>query len=296
MFKKNLTLFLLGFSFFGVIISSTRLETFATSLTIQTNFLSGSVWFDASNTQVVGNTITGSPYRVLTNSYNYLLSVGSNDTESSRVLFGAQTKLLADEYADFDHPNLTAFRGISRSHSFEGVITLIDPLYYTKVTSIQLQWGNGSTPDGYLSNMIYSLDKGTTWNILGGNETITPGPSSGAFTFNEMIQSSYLNVGVLLTNNANTNSIYIQNPDLAITYSLLTDSEQANQFAAEIQNYTPCATEENGMTQLTVEKQNEFMDKFNRLSANAKNLLNTINMGTEFTAANRYQYLINSSL
>jgi hypothetical protein len=296
MFKKNLTLVLLLFSFFGILVSSTRVETLASALTLQTNFLTSATWFDASGEVVVGDTITGSPYTILTNGYNYLFSVGSNDINSSRVLFGAQTKLLANDYADFDHPNLAAFRSISRSHSFEGVITLFDSLYYAKVTSIQLQWGNGSTPDGYESNMIYSLDKGTTWNILGSNQTITPGPSSGSLTFSETIQSSYLNVGVLLTNNLNENAIYIQNPELAITYSLLTDSEQANQFAAEIQNYTPCATEENGMTQLTVEKQIEFMDKFNRLSANAKNLLNTINMGTEFTAANRYQYLINSSL
>jgi hypothetical protein len=144
--------------------------------------------------------------------------------------------------------------------------------------------------------MIYSLDKGTTWNILGSNQTITPGSSAGSFTFNETIQSSYLNVGLLLTNNVNTNAIYIQNPELTITYSLLTDSEQANQFASEIEDYSPCATEENNMLQLTNTKQAEFMDKYNRLSTNAKNLLSTITMGTGFTAADRYQYLVNFTL
>jgi hypothetical protein len=295
-FQKKLTLVLLVFSFFGILLSSTRVKTLASALTLQTNFLTSATWFNASNQEVVGNTITGSPYRILTNGSNYLLSVGSNDTGSSRVLFGATSKSLADDYADFDHPNLAAFRSISRGHSFEGVITLIDPMYYTKVTSIQLQWGDGSTPDGYESNMIYSLDKGTTWNILGSNKTITPGSSAGSFTFNDTIQSSYLNVGLLLTNNLNTNTIYIQNPELAITYSPLTDSEQANQFASEIQKYSPCATEENNMIQLTNTKQDEFMDKYNRLSTNAKNLLSTITMGTGFTAADRYQYLINFTL
>ena len=296
MFKKNLTLVLLVFSFFGILISSTRVETLASALTLQTNFLSSATWFDASDEEVVGDTITGSPYTILTNGYKYLFSVGSNDINSSRVLFGAQTKLLSNDYADFDHPNLAAFGSISRGHSFEGVITLFDSLHYAKVTSIQLLWGNGSTPDGYVSNMIYSIDKGTTWNILGSNQTITPGSSAGSFTFNETIQSSYLNVGLLLTNNLNTNAIYIQNPELTITYSLLTDSEQANQFASEIQNYSPCATEENNMIQLTNTKQDEFMDKYNRLSTNAKNLLSTIAMGTGFTAADRYQYLINALL
>jgi hypothetical protein len=296
LFKKALNFFLLLFTFFAMLISSTRFEVFASALTIQTNFLLSSTWKDASGEQVVGNTITGSPYRILTNGYNYLLSVGSNDTGSNRVLFGATSLTLANDYFDFDHPNLAAFRSISRNHSFEGVITLFDPLYYAKVTSIQLQWGNGSTPDGYVSNMIYSINKGTTWNILGSNQTITPGSSLGSFTFSETIQSSYLNVGVLLTNNLNGNAIYIQNPELAITYSPLTDLEQANQFASELQNYSPCATEENNMTQLTNTKQAEFMDKFNRLSTNAKNLLSTITMGAGFNAADRYQYLVNFTL
>ena len=138
MFKKNLTLVLLVFSFFGILVSSTRVETLASALTLQTNFLTSATWFDASNQEVVGNTITGSPYRILTNGSNYLLSVGSNDTGSSRVLFGATNLSGANDYFDFDHANLAAFRSISRSHSFEGVITLIDLLYYTKVTSIQL--------------------------------------------------------------------------------------------------------------------------------------------------------------
>jgi hypothetical protein len=296
MVKKNLTIVLLLSSFFGILVSSTRVETLASALTLQTNFLTSGTWFNASGTQVVGNTITGSPYRILTNGANYLLSVGSNDTGSSRVLFGATNLTGANDYFDFDHANLTAFGSISRGHTFEGVITLFDSLYYAKVTSIQLLWGNGSAPDGYLSNMIYSLNKGTTWNTLGSNQTITPGSSAGSFTFNETIQSSYLNVGLLLTNNVNTNSIYIQNPELTITYSLLTDSEQANQFASEIEDYSPCATEENNMLQLTSTKQDEFIDKYNRLSLNAKNLLSTITMGTGFTAADRYYYLINAPL
>jgi len=60
---------------------------------------------------------------------------------------------------------------------------------------------------------------------------------------------------VLLTKNTNTNSIYIQNTELSITYSPLTDLEQAEQFAFEIQDYSLCATVENQMIQPTEEKE-----------------------------------------
>jgi hypothetical protein len=293
LFKKKLTLVLLVSSFFGILVSSTRIEVFASSLTVETEFLTSSTWFNASGTQVVGNTITGSPYRILTNGHNYLLSVGSNDTGSNRVLFGATSKSLADEYADFDHPNLSSFISLSRNHSFEGVIAQLDHLYYAKVTSVELSWGSGSTPDSYVGNLIYSLDKATAWQSLGSNQTITPGSSAGSFTFIDTIQSSYLNVGLLLTNNVNLNTIYIQNPEITITYTLLTDSEQANQFASEIEDYSPCATVANNMIQLTSTKKDEFIDKYTRLSSHAKNLLNSIPMGDGFSAFDRYLYLVN---
>jgi hypothetical protein len=50
------------------------------------------------------------------------------------------------------------------------------------------------------------------------------------------------------------------------------------------------------MTQLTLEKQNEFIDLYNELSAQAKIELQSITMGTGFTAADRYQYLISVSI
>ena len=50
------------------------------------------------------------------------------------------------------------------------------------------------------------------------------------------------------------------------------------------------------MIQLTLEKQNEFINLYNELSAQAKIELQSITMGTGFTATDRYQYLINASL
>ena len=50
------------------------------------------------------------------------------------------------------------------------------------------------------------------------------------------------------------------------------------------------------MIQLTLVKQSELINLYNEFSAQAKIKLQSILMGTGFTAANRYQYLINASL
>jgi hypothetical protein len=50
------------------------------------------------------------------------------------------------------------------------------------------------------------------------------------------------------------------------------------------------------MTQLNLEKQNELNELYDQLSAQAKIDLQSIPMGIGFSAANRYQYLINAPL
>jgi hypothetical protein len=293
MSKKYLNIILILSTFLAMIVSSSRLLVNATTQTIQTTFLTSATWFDASGTEVVGNTTTGSPYTILTQAKRYVFSVGSNDTGSNRVLFGATSKGVADTYANFNHASLASFRSLSSNHSFEGVIAQKETEYYLEVTKLTLQWGSGSTPDGYNAKMIYSLDEGLSWLTLGSTITLTPGSSSGSYTFNQVVQGSYLRVGLLLTNNVNTNAIYIQNPEMAIEYRQLTDQEQAEQFASEIEPYSPCASTENEMVQLTIAKQTEFMDKYQLLSTNAKTALSTIAMGEGFTAMDRYQYLSN---
>jgi hypothetical protein len=296
LFKRWLSSSLLLAIVFLILLTTSRVDVLATSVTIQTNFLTSSTWFNASGQAVTGDTITGSPYRILTNDYNYLLSVGSNDVGSNRVLFGATSLQTANDYGDFDHPNLAAFRSLTRNHNFEGVITQLDTFYYVKFTSVQLQWGTGSTPEGYQANLIYTTNEGLSWSTVGTTQTITPGPSAGSFTFNDIIQSSYLKVGIFLTNNTNGNSIYIQNPELNLTYPNMTNQEQANQFASEIEDYSLCATVENGMIQLTTPKQHEFIDKYQRLTPEAKSFLNSIPMGVGFTAMDRYLLLINGTI
>ena len=103
-------------------------------------------------------------------------------------------------------------------------------------------------------------------------------------------------MGFLLENIENNGAADINmiNPKMTITSSTLSDVEAATLFAAEIEDYSPCATVENGMIQLTLEKQNEFINLYNELSAQAKIELQSITMGTGFTAADRYHYLVNS--
>jgi hypothetical protein len=86
----------------------------------------------------------------------------------------------------------------------------------------------------------------------------------------------------------------MSNPQISIEATVMTDSEQAQQFASQIEDYSPCASIDNGMIQLTETKKNEFIDRYTRLSNEAKTLLTSISMGEGFTALDRYQYLINS--
>lgn len=75
-------------------------------------------------------------------------------------------------------------------------------------------------------------------------------------------------------------------------FESLTDAEQATLFASEIEPYSPCADELNGMTHLTEEKQTELLNLYTQLSAGGKAYLHTIPMGDGFSAYDRYVYLM----
>ena len=79
--KKSLTSISFLVILVALIASQTRVNVLATVTTLETNFLSNSIWVDASGQTVVGNTTAGSPYTVTTNDIAYTFSVGSNDTD-----------------------------------------------------------------------------------------------------------------------------------------------------------------------------------------------------------------------
>ncbi len=309
MFKKNLTLFLLLSSFFGIVVSSTRVVTFAATTTIQSNFIDPyAIWLNKSNSNS-NTTFSNAPYRVTmensttVDSYSFLLSVGRYDTgvTPNRYIFGTNALALTATYNLTHNVLLTPFQSLSNT-TYESIFVLHQDLYFTEVTDMAFNYLSGTADDIHRLTPIYSIDQGVTWEKSIMDVTITTGSTSGTSTFstlsNNGFKGAYLRVGFLLENLENNSSsdINIINPKMTITASYLSDGDAATLFAAEIEDYSPCATLENGMTQLTIEKQNEFIDLYNELSAQAKIELQSITMGTGFTAANRYQYLANFTL
>ena len=317
MFKKNLTLFLLVSSFFGIILSSTRVLTFASTFTIQSNLIDPyAIWLNKNNQETnvstdpkTNTSFSNAPYRVTmenngtVDSYAYLLSVGRYDTgvTPNRYIFGTNALGLNATYNLTHNALLTPFQSLSNT-TYESVFVLNQDLYFTEVTDMAFNYLSGTVNDVHRLTPIYSIDQVVTWDKSIMDVTITTQSTSGTSTFstlsNNGFKGAYLRVGFLLENLENNGiaDINIINPKMTITSSTLSDVEAATLFASEIEDYSPCATLENGMTQLTLEKQNQFIYLYNKLSAQAKIELQSISMGTGFTVADRYQYLANFTL
>jgi hypothetical protein len=317
MFKKNLTLFLLVSSFFGILVSSTRVVTFASTTTIQSNFIDPyAIWLNKSNQETnfstdpkTNTSFSNAPYRVTmensttVDSYSYLLSVGRYDTgvTPNRYIFGTNALGLTATYNLTHNALLTPFQSLTNV-TYASILVLNQDSSFAEVTDMEFNYLSGTTSDIHRLTPIYSIDQGVTWNKSIMDVNITTGSTSGTSTFstlsNNGFKGAYLRVGFLLENIENNGSadINIINPKMTITSSTVSDVEAATLFAAEIEDYSACATVENGMIQLTLEKQNEFINLYNELSAQAKIELKSITMGTGFTAADRYQYLATLTL
>jgi len=317
MFKKNLTLFLLVSSFFGIILSSTRVVTFASTSTIQSNLLDPyAIWLNKNNQETnvstdpkTNTSYSTAPYLVTmenngtVDSYAYLLSVGAFDANSTpnRYIFGTNALGLNATYNLTHNALLTPFQSLSNV-DYESVFVLNQDLYFSEVTDMAFNYLSGTVNDIHRLTPIYSIDQGVTWDKSIMDVNITTGSSSGTSTFSTLSNNgfigAYLRVGFLLENLENNSSadINIINPKMTISSSTISDVDAATLFAAEIEDYSACATVENGMTQLTLEKQNQFINLYNELSAQAKIELQSITMGTGFTAADRYAYLANFTL
>jgi len=317
MFKKNLTLFLLVSSFFGIILSSTRVVTFASTSTIQSNLLDPyAIWLNKNNQETnvstdpkTNTSYSTAPYRVTmenngtVDSYAYLLSVGAFDANATpnRYIFGTNALGLNATYNLTHNALLTPFQSLSNV-TYESVFVLNQDLYFSEVTDMVFNYLSGTVNDIHRLTPIYSIDQGVTWDKSIMDVNITTGSSSGTSTFSTLSNNgfigAYLRVGFLLENLENNSSadINIINPKMTISSSTISDVDAATLFAAEIEDYSACATVENGMTQLTLEKQNQFINLYNELSAQAKIELQSITMGTGFTAADRYAYLANFTL
>jgi hypothetical protein len=309
-FKKILTSFLLLFGIFFILVSTTRVDTFATALSIETNFLDPyAIWLNKLNQETNGSTdpklntsYSSAPYRVtLENTanlvnYDFILSTGRYDTGTTpnRYIFGTNAINVSNYYNLTHNSLLDPFESLT-NNTLSTVLVLNEDLYYAKIDDLQYVYNGGSNGDVHTITPIYSVDSGLTWSKNIQTVQITTTSSTGTITFSTLgFQSSYLRVGFLFENNENNNAsdIFMYNPKMTLTVNGMTDNEQATQFASEIEDYSLCATVENNMIQLTSTKKNEFIDKYTRLSATAQSLLNSIAMGEGFTAFDRYQYLI----
>lgn len=301
MFKKKLTLVLLASSFFGILVSSTRVEVFATTTTIQTNFLdSNAVWRNKSN-QSAKSSFTDSPYRI-TNTidgvpYQFLMSVGAYVSGTpDRVIFGSFVSTVSSYYNLTHNADLSPFAALTTA-TYPAVIVLNQDVTFQQITSMSYAYSQGTSGDTHTITPIYSINQGVSWQRSPFSNTFTTSSSSNTISFNSLSHESiYLRVGFLFENTNNTNALHMTNPVLTLTFEDMDDESQANAFASLIEDYSPCATIENGMTQLTLEKQNELNELYDQLTAQAKIDLHSIPMGIGFSAADRYLYLVNSAL
>ena len=301
MFKKNLTLVLLVFSFFGILVSSNRVIVFATTTTIQTNFLDMSaVWRNKSN-QSDNASVTDSPY-LITNTisdvpYQFLMSVGAYVAGTpNKIIFGAFVSTVSGYYNLTHNANLSPFAALTTA-TYPAVIVLNQDVTFKQITSMSYAYLLGTSGDTHTITPIYSINQGVSWQRSPFSNTFTTSGSSNTISFNSLShESMYLRVGFLFENTNNNNALNMTNPVLTLNFEDMDDETQANEFASLIEDYSPCATIENGMTQLTLVKQSELTNLYNKLSAQAKIELQSIPMGTGFTAADRYHYLINASL
>jgi hypothetical protein len=310
-FKKILSSFLILFSLFFILISTSRVDTFATSLTIASDFIDPyAVWINKLDQETnigtdpkLNTNYNLAPYRVTTQNinnfldYDYILSTGRYDTGTTpnRYIFGTNALNLTSYYNLTHNDLLDPFESLT-STTLSLVLVLNQNLYYSKIDSMLYNYNGGSNGDVHNITPIYSIDSGVTWTKNVQTIMFTTDSFAGSANFGTLgFQSSYLRVGFLFENveNNNASDIYMYTPKMTLTVDSMTDNEQATQFASEIEDYSPCATPENEMIQLTLAKQNEFIDKYTRLSSNAKTLLASIPMGDGFTALERYNYLAN---
>jgi len=314
LFKKFLSSFSILFTLFFIITATVRVDTFASSTTIESNFLDPyAVWLNKSEEETNFNTnpklntfYNQAPFRVTVENvsnernYQYLISTGRYDTGTSphRFIFGTNATNLNSYYNLNYNSLLNPFQSLPTT-TYASVLVLHENLIYSKVDLLEYTYEGGSNSDEYLITPILSMNNGLTWSKSNQNQAFTSGAATVTLSFTLLgFQAIYLRVGFLfeVTKNGGLSSdVIMYNPKISITSATMTDQEQADQFASEIEDYSPCATESNKMIQITTFKRDEFIDKYNRLSSNAKTLLNSIPMGVGFTAFDRYQYLINTN-
>lgn len=292
---KKIGVIFLVFSIIFIRISiEIRTNPVNATLTYETDFNQGT-WVNRSG----GNTTstTGSPFTVSTNNVDFLLSYGTRDG-SNNVYFGSLNNNNASSYFRLDSNHLIVeartllapFNPLG-SDPYEMVIAMKTIFYYVSITSMTLTWESIGA-QAFTGKVIYSLDQGLTWQAFGDGFSLSSSTSPKSLT--TWVNSSYsgIQLGYYFSVSNLTSTFNVKNPVISIAYSQLSDEDAANALKEEVILYTPCVSDENGLTFITAAKKTEFMEKYGALNANAKSIFSGLSIGGGFTALDRYLFLI----
>lgn len=293
--KLGVILILMSFLIVGILLQPSRRIVRASTLTYQTDFSTGT-W--VNRTGGVDTGPTSSPFTINTNGHQFLLSYGSRSSENI-VYFGNLGTTTASSYFRLDsnllheaaEAILAPFDPLG-TDAFEMVLAMKSSLYFVSLTSMTLSWtGFGNT--AFTGKVIYSLDQGISWQVFGDSFAFskTTAPQSITRTFNVNDTYTSINLGYYVSVNSVTSSHYIQEPSISFSYNQMSDEDSAHAFKNEVILYTPCITDEDQLTLITPAKKTELIDKYGKLSSQAKSLLANLSIGGGFTALDRYLFL-----
>jgi hypothetical protein len=296
--KKLGVIFLLMSLIFVRLIFSFNTNQVSATFSYQTDFNNGT-WLN--RTGGITTSTTASPFKVTTNGHEFLLSYGSKDG-SNNVYLGAPNNNNANSYFKLNSSHLhdatiqntlIPFRTIG-SYDFEMVVAMNTSFYYVTLNDISLTWSiNGTqTLNGAL---IYSIDEGVSWQKYTNEFEVASNisPKSLIQNFDQTITYSAVRLGYYfgVTEVIANTTHYLYNPTITINYNKFSDLDAATTLKDEVILYTPCITDEDNLLLLSSTKKNEFIRKYDSLSANAKSLFAGLSIGGGYTALDRYLLL-----
>jgi len=216
-------------------------ETEATSGNYTTDF-DNAVWRDAAGSDANRADYAKAPFTIEESSASFIFSAGYDDPTIGPRLGSINTA--SYDYHDFDHQTLAPFRPLTATEK-EAVIALKTPLIDKKMTSLTFDYT--ATPSGTITiYYIYSGDDGNTWKIMATDSTY----GKTTMTFSQTLDGHHLQFGILAAN-TKASPQSITQPRLQYAYEDLTDTEVAASFNALVLGYSPCTSDELGLTATT---------------------------------------------
>ncbi len=212
-------------------------DVMAASGTYTSDF-DNALWKDANGSYDNRTDYSKAPFLIEETSQSFIFSSGYDDATNGPRL-GSQN-LATYAYHDFDHPALLPFRSLT-TNTNEAVIVLATALVNQRITSFTFEYlltSGGAQTIHY----IQSLDDGNTWSLVGSGSTT----GVLSLTFTQPIASVHVRLGILATYTA-ASYRYISNPRISYSYEDLGTGEASLLLAALVEDYTPCASDGDGL-------------------------------------------------